>query len=144
MKIAKSTYNPKVKFNKPDGKSKEFNVYFNIYIRGIPDPVPSFQFMSQQERPWHLVKPQDEYDLCFVRWGRVSEVMNKDKIPDYKSGLTCTQVRHFFVKFDGVTIKQFTRFLIECLTYANSVRTTNVSSIGIYELYMVWNNFINT
>jgi len=144
MKIAKSTYYPKVKFNKPDGKSKEFNVYFNIYIRGIPDPVPSFQFMSQQERPWHLVKPQDEYDLCFVRWGRVSEVMNKDKIPDYKSGLTRTQVRHFFVKFDGVTIKQFTRFLIECLTYANLVRTTNVRSIGIYELYMVWNNFINT
>lgn len=144
MKLSKSTYYPQVKFNKPNGKFKKFNVYFNIYIKGVPEPVPSFQFMSQQERPWHLVKPQDEYDICFVRWGRVGDVITRDKVPTYKAGLTHTQIRHYFVKFDGVTIKQFTRFLIECLVYANSVRTTNVRSIGIYELYVVWNNnFIN-
>lgn len=143
MKIAKSTYYPKVKFYKPNGKSKEFNVYFNIYIKGVPEPVSSFQFMSKQERPWHLVKPQDDYDICFVRWGRVAEVITRDKIPDYKPGLTHTQIRHYFVKFDGCSIKQFTRYLIECLTYANSVRTTNVRSIGIYELFRIWNNFIN-
>jgi hypothetical protein len=157
MVIARSEFMPQTNFTNAAGKSKIYNVYFDIYIRGNPERYIALDDIRKLDFGWKLVSPNPKthIDLCFVRWGAnvgtlvdVSKVRNSEykKLLNYHASQTAfTSSRYFFIQIfepSQQTEKLWTEFLENIIKpYIYSVSTTTSSSLGIYELLYLWNQY---
>ncbi len=149
LQLVKSYGFPNQLFLDKNNREKHYNVSFDIYetCREPPSQRLSLREMEAKPRDWKLVNWFEDYDIAFVRWGGNVAQEAKD-LGQFKEALTKTQVRYFFVKFQGVSRETFLEFLTRISAYAKSVSTITSTSISMYELYHVWEiylseNFLN-
>jgi hypothetical protein len=168
MKLVHSVFLPKTEFDCfKDGKTKQYTVYFNIYRKRT---LPCIQMVTLQNiiKPdnWELVSVNngaiDNIKCALVRWGAVSTIFNilkdtvllknlieqeRKKLEKYETtGSMITSSRYFFIQFKTETkdsVNEFNNFVLFVKKYAHSISTTTSTSIGMFEIYSLWNEFTN-
>jgi hypothetical protein len=172
MKLVKSIFLPDTTFASfQDGKRKTYSVYFNIYTRLVPfgdqkTRVESIrQTLKNVARPkyWKLISAKEhiainKINIALVRWGSTATIFNfvqdkvllkklieqeSKKLKKYKTNgpmFTCS--RYFFIQFENQYSSEFDKFIYFVKSYARSISTTSSTSIGKFEIYLLWNKFL--